>query len=79
MSEEIKVPKVSQWKGIWKDNKGRFVEIEHWETPEGLSKGFVLGVEITSAAREHYRDGNNVVDGSKLMIRKIGAEAGWPK
>lgn len=74
--QPMRAPTISKWKGVWKDDKGRFVEIEHWETPEGLSIGFIMGTETT--AREHYKDGNNVLDESKLMERKRGEEKGWP-
>lgn len=83
--EARRAPTVSKWKGLWKDDKGRFVEIEHWETPEGLSYGFFIGAEYKSGdspysfEKQNYREGNNVLDGSKLMEKKRGEEAGWPK
>jgi hypothetical protein len=75
--QEKRAPTISKWKGIWKDDKDRFVEIEHWETPEGLSVGCIMGIE--NPPREHYKEGNNVLDGSKLMERKRGEEKGWPR
>jgi len=66
----------SQWKGIWRDDRGRFVEIEPFETPEGLIQGHFLRIE--RIGKELYRDGNHTLDGSKLMERKRGDEAGWP-
>jgi len=79
MTEEPKpkIPRISKWKGIWKDDRGRFIEIEHWETPEGLSIGeFIPRHEVSE--QFHYREGNQVLDGSKLMERKRGEEKGWP-
>lgn len=78
----MKTQEISKWKGIWKDDKGRFVHIEPFETPENLAIGFFIipigagfGVGVS---REFYRDGNHTLDGSKLMERKIGEEKGWP-
>ena len=67
----------SQWFGIWKDDKDRFVVIERYETPEGLSIGHFFN-EYKSET-QLYRDGNHTLDGSKLMERKRGEEKGWPK
>ena len=65
---------ISKWKGIWKDDRNRFIEIEPHETPEGLAIGHFMGV----GPPELYRDGNHVFDGSKLMEKKRGEESGWP-
>jgi hypothetical protein len=67
---------ISKWKGIWKDDRGRFIHIDWLETPEGLAKGYIIGDK--SEELYHYREGTNVLDGSKLMERKRGEEKGWP-
>jgi len=64
----------SKWHGKWKDDRNRFIAIEPFETPEGLATGYFMGV----GDPQLYRDGNHVLDGSKLMERKRGEEAGWP-
>ena len=67
---------ISKWKGIWRDDKGRFLEIESYETPEGLAVGYYIG--SVGIHRLLFRDGTEVLDGSKLMEKKRGEEKGWP-
>lgn len=73
----MKPQEISKWKGIWRDDKERYVKIDYDETPEGLAQGFFLPMDDLSQL-QHYRDGNHTLDGSKLMERKRGDEKGWP-
>ena len=68
----------SKWQGMWKDDKGRFVLIDAYETPEGLAKGFFIPFSDDNGEKQMYRDGNHTFDGSKLMEKKRGEEIGWP-
>lgn len=71
---------ISKWKGIWRDDKGRFVEIYWEETPVGLAVGWFISPlgHVHPTEKEYYRDGDHTLDGSKLIERKRGDEKGWP-
>jgi hypothetical protein len=72
--------KVSEqdFRGRWRDDKGRILDITDQDEDTDLWRGFFL----EDLKREHQQFytkyfGVNAVDGSRLMERKRGEESGW--
>jgi hypothetical protein len=64
------------FKGLWKDDKGRFIEVV--QQNQHCWIGYIINKGQRSTKVMYDFFGKNKMDESLLMERKRGSESGWP-